>query len=110
MVFFKYGFIFLAGAALGTAMAHRGQHHRHGHCWRRRHGGDRGRWHEQEAAQPASYGDEKYQQQERRGAHYYDGRPDAADRDTEERAEYRRSVKNKKSSAGAAAAVTSDDY
>ncbi|KAG0522558.1 hypothetical protein BDA96_07G047700 [Sorghum bicolor] len=67
MVFFKYGFIFLAGAALGTAMAHRGQHHRHGHCWRRRHGGDRGRWHEQEAAQPASYGDEKYQQHRRGG-------------------------------------------
>lgn len=108
MVFFKYGFFFLADAAFGTAMAHRGQHHRHGHCWRR-HGGDRGRCHEQEPAMQASYDDE-YHQQERRGAYYY-GRPDdtADNRDTEER-EYSRSVKNKKSSAGAAAAAATSDY
>lgn len=112
MVFFKYGFIFLAGAAMGTAMAHRGQHHRHGHCWRRhcgQRGGDRqGRWHEQEHAQAKSY-DECDQQQERRGPYYYGRRPDGtADRDTEESEYRRRSGKNKKSSAGAAAATS--DY
>ncbi|KAJ1267345.1 hypothetical protein BS78_07G048700 [Paspalum vaginatum] len=101
MVFFKYGFVFLVGAGFGAALAHRGQHHRHGHCWRRHWGGDR--WHEQDPA-PASYDD---YEGERRG--YY-GRPDTADRDTEER-EYRRSVKKSKKPAAAAAdaaAVTCD--
>ncbi|CAO2205805.1 unnamed protein product [Urochloa humidicola] len=100
MVLFKYGFVFLAGAGFGAAMAHRGQH-RHGPCCWRRHWGHRGggddlgrRQHELDTA-AASY------ENERRGYYF---RPSEDDRDAE-KGEYRAVRKNKKS---AAASSTSD--
>ncbi|CAO2164358.1 unnamed protein product [Urochloa humidicola] len=104
MVLFKYGFIFLAGAGFGAAVAHRGQgccdHRRHGPCWRRHRGGGDdlgGRRHELDPAAAASYEDE------RRGYHF---RP-SEDRDAEE-GKYRAVKKNKKQPA--AAVATSSDY
>lgn len=59
MAFFKYGFIFLAGAGFGAAMAHRKQHNHGHHCCRRwsHRDGAEGR-HELEPA-PASYHDSR---------------------------------------------------
>ncbi|KAL6659328.1 hypothetical protein ACP70R_003368 [Stipagrostis hirtigluma subsp. patula] len=92
MAFFKYGFIFLAGAGFGAAMAHRGQrychHHRHGHCWGRRWSHRGG--HELEPA-PASY------QHERRRDYF--GPHAAADRDKLEEEGERYSLKKAKKSA-----------
>jgi hypothetical protein len=111
MVLFKYGFIFLAGAGFGAAMAHRGERccgqRRHDRpCWRPHWGGgdhrdggsDLGR--RRQELNPASCEDD------RRGYRFRPSSDDEGSRGAEE-GEHRAVKKNKKP---ATAAVAISDY